>query len=115
MDTSFLQEPAEQPVTVQQSATSQAASGPKTEVAILKEELQKIRGELGKQISDQSSVIGSLEENVRDLKRKLDASKEVVDETTVTLELKDIEAVLAGAEEDTRSPFFYCGGEFEFS
>ena len=83
-------------------------------MTVLKEELQKIASELNKQISDQSSVIGGLEENVRDLKIKLDDSKEVVDEITVTMELEDIEAVLAGSKEMVRSPNFYCRGEFEF-
>ena len=81
---------------------------------ILKEELQKVAGELSKQISDQSSVIGSLEENVRGLNIKLDKLKAVVDHTTVTLEGKDIEAVLAGSKEAMKSQNFYCGGEFEF-
>ena len=128
MDETF--QPVEQSVAIQQSMTGQSASCPTVgEVrGILKEELQKITEELSKQISNQSSVIGCLEENFRGLKRKLEESKavenepavipsksgEVVNETTVTPELKDIESVLAGSKNSTWSPNFSCGGKFEF-
>ena len=115
---------------VEQSVTVQSTSSPIVEKVkdVLKEELRKISCQLSKQISDQSSVIGSLEENVRGLKRKLDESKAIENEATVilnklkafenevtvTMELKGVEAMLAGSNKGVMSQNFYCGGEFEF-
>ena len=84
------------------------------EVAILKEELEQLKG----------SVISKLEENVRGLKEELATSKEELatlkgqvdfckSEATVTFELKDIEALLAaGSGQERNSKVFACGGEF---
>ena len=104
---------------VEQRVTGQTANSPIIEeVNILKEELEKLKdkiaGELGKQISDQGSVIDNLEENVRGLKRKLDESKgELENEVTFTFELKGIDALLAaGSKKANRSELFFCRGEF---
>ena len=57
-----------------------------------KEELEKLKsaGELGKQTSDQGSVIGNLEENVRGLKPELDAWKGELEKRKVRIQGVDI-------------------------
>ena len=103
-----LQLPVEQPVTDQAAGSSSQ-----------QEMLEKVNvqiAELGKQIGDQASVIGSLEKNVRGLKRKLDESKGVDfcrNEAKFTFELKGINALLVGdSRNERRSELFYCRGEF---
>ena len=84
------------------------------EVAILKEELEQLKGE----------VISNLKENIQGLEEKLTASKGELEklkgqvdvgksEITITFELKGIEALLAGPAKGRSSKSFTCGGELE--
>ena len=120
------QRPIEQPV-ADQTASSPIAE----EVAILKEELEKLKAQvadqLSKQPSDKGSAIDGLDKNVRGSKRKLDESEEELEkpirigsdvsrnEITFTWKLKGVNALLTGRWRMPEvSSIFNCGCELEF-
>lgn len=103
-DATLQQKPIKQPV------TGQTAGSPSPDdVAILKEELEKLNDKI-------AGEFGNLEENVRGLKLELAKSKQVDirrDEVTFTLYLEGADVIYRDSTKELKSKDFYFRGEFE--